>query len=100
MAWEEGGFCVQEGISCMGDRDFGDLFLKHCGGPEKLPQPKDDLKRCHKTQTKPLFPLWSLVLLSLAPPPASGPMHCCLAPVPHPQPCLSRKEAAGRGLCP
>lgn len=31
VAWEAGGFCVQQGTFFRGDRDFGELSPNHCG---------------------------------------------------------------------
>ena len=37
VAWRGGGFWVQEGTSCLGDRDFGERNLNHHGRPEEVP---------------------------------------------------------------
>lgn len=41
VAWEAGGFCVQQGTFCRGDRDFGELSPNHLpaqGRPEEVSQ--------------------------------------------------------------
>lgn len=95
VAWEAGGFCVQEGTFCRGDRDSGELSPNHPpaqGLPEEVSQDPNQATLSSLAPALPSLPLPSCLRW----------VHCCVAPFfPSPQPCqppspLSRKEAAGR----